>query len=102
MSAEVNIIASRRDDVLMVPTQAEADGFVWVIDGGRASRRAVTTGTRDLLRVEIVRGVTEGELVVVEGSTARREGARVSTAFREPSKYAPMPDLTQPVQTAIK
>lgn len=102
MSAEVNIIASRRDDVLLVPTQAEADGFVWIVDGGRAARRAVTTGTRDLLRVEIVSGVAEGEMVAVEAPPGLREGARVSAAYREPSKYEPLPDRTQPVQTAIK
>jgi multidrug efflux pump subunit AcrA (membrane-fusion protein) len=86
MSAEVNVIAAQQAGALLIPTAAESEGKVWVVEEGRAHRRAVTTGIRDLLRVEVKSGVSEGDLVVVEGIPAMREGARVAAALREPDK----------------
>lgn len=102
MSAEVNIIASQKDGALLIPTAAESDGFVWVAEDGHARRRAVTTNVRDLLRVEITGGLGEGEQVIVSGPANLTEGARVKTTVKEPDKLQPMPDLSQPIQTAVK
>jgi multidrug efflux pump subunit AcrA (membrane-fusion protein) len=102
MSAEVNIIASQEDGVLLVPTAAEAEGKVWVVEDGRARRKSVTTGIRDLLRVQIPSGLAEGDLVIVDGHASLREGARVSVTVRDPDKYLTTPDARPPIQTAIK
>lgn len=96
MTAEVNIIAARKPNALLVPAAAESDGKVWVVDKKRARRRAVTTGIRDLLRVEIEGGVSEGQMVIVEGQGALLEGKLVWTTVREAEKYLPLPDLSQP------
>lgn len=96
MTAEVNVITGRKEDVLLAPGEAEEEGHVWVIDGGRARRRAVGIGTRDLLRFEATSGLAEGELVVVEGQKGITEGARVTTTTRVLEKLAPVPDETQP------
>src|SRR5262249_13334912 len=52
MTAEVNFIAREADDALLAPSAAVTDGKVWVISGERAHQRTVTTGIRDLLRVQ--------------------------------------------------
>ena len=102
MSAEVNIIAREEAGVLLAPSEAEAEGSVWTVRDGRAHRRAVTLGIRDLLRVQILSGLEEGESAVVEGQDKLAEGARVVASVRAADKRKPMPDATQPNQNAIR
>lgn len=96
MSAEVNIIATERDGVLLAPTESVADDAVWVVRGGRAERQPVTIGIRDLLRVEIMEGLAEGDEVIVEGADKLKPGSRVEKTLRPADKMAPLPDKTQP------
>ncbi|NUQ77949.1 MAG: efflux RND transporter periplasmic adaptor subunit [Polyangiaceae bacterium] len=96
MSAEVNIIAAERDGVLLAPTESVADDAVWVVRGGRAERQPVTIGIRDLLRVEIMEGLAEGDEVIVEGADKLKPGSRVEKTLRPADKMAPLPDKTQP------
>lgn len=98
MSAEVNIIANEKDGALLIPSGAESNGSVWLIQDGRAVKRSVVIGIRDLLRLEVLSGVGEGELVVVEGQDKIEEGKRVSVTVRPQDKLAPLPDPNQPVQ----
>lgn len=53
--------------------------YVFVISGGAAHRRDVTTGASDGQRVEITRGLKPGEAVVIEGGTALADGMKVRT-----------------------
>jgi multidrug efflux pump subunit AcrA (membrane-fusion protein) len=101
MSAEVNIIAGQHEGALLSDTGAISEDSIWVVDDGRAHRRKVKVGVRDLLRAEILDGVREGELVVVTGNDALTDGARVSPTVKTPDKFEPMPDLTQPGQTSL-
>jgi len=102
MSAEVNIIAREEDGVLLAPSEAEADGAVWLVANGRAHKQPVTLGIRDLLRVQILGGLDEGATVVVEGQDKIAEGGRVVTTLRAADKLKPMPDANQPNQTGIR
>lgn len=80
MSAEVNVIAAERPGALLAPADAiDVDGWVWIANGGRAERRKVTVGVRDMLRAEILDGLAEGDEVVVSGADALSAGARVKT-----------------------
>jgi RND family efflux transporter MFP subunit len=79
MSCEVNVVVAEKDGVLIAPTEAVDGGFAWVVSGGVAHRRPVTLGIHDLLRAEVVSGLGEGDLVVVDGQAALSEGARVAT-----------------------
>jgi RND family efflux transporter MFP subunit len=79
MSAEVNLVAAARPDVLLVPPDAIDRGAVWIVSDGRARRANVTVGLRDLARVE-VSGVREGDRVVLGDKAKLSEGARVAAA----------------------
>jgi hypothetical protein len=61
----------------------------------------VTLGIRDLLRVQILTGLAEGDQVVVEGQDKLSEGARVAAKVRAADKMKPVPDQSQPAQTSM-
>ncbi len=92
MSVEVNVIAAERPGSLLAPADAiDLDGWVWVANGGRAERRKVTVGVRDMLRAEIVDGLAEGDQVVVSGADSLTSGARVKAEERAPATAASAP-----------
>jgi multidrug efflux pump subunit AcrA (membrane-fusion protein) len=81
MSAEANIIVERKDDALLVPAEAIDNGEAWFAVAGRAVRRPVTIGIRDLATVEIVAGAVVGDQAIVNAKAAKlTQGQRVSTA----------------------
>ena len=82
--------------------EAEAEGAVWVAKGGRAHKQAVTVGIRDLLRVQVLTGLAEGDEVVVEGQDKLAEGARVAAVTKPADKMKPVPDQSQPNQNGIR
>jgi HlyD family secretion protein len=102
MSAEVNIIAREVNDVLLAPSEAESDGAVWVVEGNRARKRTIEVGIRDLLRLQVLSGLSEGDPVVVDGQDKLKEGARVSVTVRPADKMKPLPDTSQPNQTSVR
>ena len=69
------------DEVLQVPTSAlfrVADGWaVFVLENDRAVRRSVEVGQQAGLNTEIVRGLSEGEQVVIHPSGDLEDGSRV-------------------------
>jgi membrane fusion protein (multidrug efflux system) len=80
MFLHVELIIAERA-ALTIPEEAVlAEGpatFVFTTEDGRASRRDVELGQRDLGRVEIVGGLAAGENVVASGLQRLRDGAPV-------------------------
>lgn len=80
---------AQRGESLLIPraaVQRRAGEFaVWVVVEGHARARVVALGRADERRVEVVEGLALGELVVLEGGFALREGAAVEL---EPSDAA--------------
>jgi HlyD family secretion protein len=78
---EVEILLAERTDVVRVPLAAlvrDAAGWsVFVVDGGRARRRAVTPGERGGGVVAITQGLAPGEVVVAYPGDEVRDGSRV-------------------------
>ncbi len=70
--------------MLVLPEQAlvpeDGKNYVYVVAGGRAERREVTTGLRRPGTVAVVQGLTEGERVIVDGTFKARDGAAVIEA----------------------
>ena len=82
--AQGRIIVGQRAGVLQVRKEAllnwnldtgQAD--VFVVNGDRAQKRTVTTGTASGVSVEVLSGVQPGDRVVVRGGFALRDGDRV-------------------------
>jgi multidrug efflux pump subunit AcrA (membrane-fusion protein) len=79
MSAEVDVIVAHHEHALLVPRDAIRDGRVWRVEAdGRVHRRAVRTGIGDLLQVEVLAGLAEGDRVVAAGDAELSDGMRVS------------------------
>ncbi len=88
MVAEVSVVLSRRDDVILVPgravlvgatTDTDRRASVYAVREGAAHRTSVRLGRRYGDRVEIVQGLAGGETVVVQGQHLLRDGAEVRT-----------------------
>lgn len=91
-------VALERDaaPALMMPEGAvvpeQGRSYVFVVDGGKASRREVQLGRRRPGQVEVLAGLHENERVVVEGTLKVRDGALVREAGNDgsaPSGAAP-------------
>jgi RND family efflux transporter MFP subunit len=80
----IEIDAEQHSNIALVPAIAVARNAsgaaeVVVAVGDVAQRRPVITGLEDAQYIEIVSGLKAGELVVTEGHTGLRDGARIVT-----------------------
>ncbi len=78
---ETRIVTWESPDVLKIPGSAtfrERDGWsVFIVDDGRARRRAIQIGHRNQTEAEILSGLSIGEAVILHPSNQLREGIRV-------------------------
>ncbi len=79
---EVSIVTDSHSDSLLVPRVAvvteRGQQSVYVVDGETAHQRPVEIGFEDDVRAEIVSGLEPGEMVVIQGQRALRDGQPVS------------------------
>ena len=88
MTMDANLIVSRRESALLVPSRALKGSAVWVLEEGRVQRREVKKGVSGAERSEIVSGLAEGEMVVLSPADTLRQGQRargVAAAASMPS-----------------
>lgn len=83
----IEIDAEQRSNVALVPATAVVrdaanNAAVWVAAGNQASRRRVTPGLVDGVRVEIRSGVRAGELVIIQGQSNLRDGTAITVTER--------------------
>jgi membrane fusion protein (multidrug efflux system) len=87
----------RRDvTALVVPEQAivpeRSEQFVFVVGGEEVvEKRRVSTGRRRPGQVEVLEGLTEGELVIAEGTQKARDGEKVEIVGRLDMSALPSP-----------
>ncbi len=82
MTVSVDIEVARHAGALSVTTEAVHDAtsaapWVMVVADGRTRRRAVRLGIRGDSRVEVVEGLSEGDLVLPASGAQLADGARV-------------------------
>ncbi len=69
-------------DALLVPEQAlvpeQGDVFVFVLEGDSVAKRLIRTGQRRVGDVQVLQGLSAGDLVVTEGTQKLRDGVRVT------------------------
>lgn len=82
MSADVEVVTGRAPDALVVPAEAvfvkDASSYVYVIDGSRAVLTGITTGLTNWSLTEVVTGLSEGDMVVINPEASGvTDGTRV-------------------------
>jgi RND family efflux transporter MFP subunit len=87
LAVEITLATALHKQVVAIPAAAVVqegpEAFVFVVDAQhKAHRRSVVLGISDGVRTEVLRGVTAGERVVVEGQLGLPDGATV--AEKEP------------------
>jgi multidrug efflux pump subunit AcrA (membrane-fusion protein) len=91
----MQFVTGERTGALTVPRGAIArmggKATVWIVHDGRVERREIVTGLENLDIVEIVRGLTAGETVVVRGHEALYAGARITEAKSQTPGGKPQP-----------
>jgi len=79
MSADVIIVATEKDDVLFVPSDALIrEELGYVIEDGRAVKRNVEVGIGNFVRREVLSGLEDGETLITSVTTRNlKDGVRV-------------------------
>ena len=75
LTVTVNIIVAQKTGVLLVPSSAitteKGQSYVQVISStGAIEKRAIKTGITDYTNIEVTEGLSEGEKVIVQGTTS--------------------------------
>lgn len=78
---EIKLITNESKDTLIIPENSvfKLDGktFVFVEVNGRAELREVTTGLKSGRQIEVISGLSEGELVIESPDPKLEEGSRI-------------------------
>jgi RND family efflux transporter MFP subunit len=82
MTVETNIIIAQRDEAMLIPSTALADGQVWLVRDGRLERRAVKRGVSGEKETEVTGGLAMSDLIVAQADPRFKPGARVRVAAR--------------------
>lgn len=79
-SSDVEIILSRAENVLRIPTAAVAEGGkILAVEDGRLRERSIRTGLKNWQYTQVLDGLREGDWVVTaRDSTAVKPGSRVT------------------------
>jgi len=77
LTLEVNIVTARVQNAVLVPSAAVSAGHIWIVDAGRAHRRAVRTGLVDGTTTEIRSGLRSGEQILADPPSDLTEGDSV-------------------------
>jgi membrane fusion protein, multidrug efflux system len=65
MTAETNIIISKKENALLVPSSAVTENNLWIVDKGKLINQKVKLGIKGLNQIEILDGVREDSNIVV-------------------------------------
>jgi hypothetical protein len=76
--ARARVFTAFKPRTIITPLAALDGSRVTVVENGVARVRTVQTGIRSEAAAEVLSGVSPGELVVVSGGHALRDGARVT------------------------
>jgi len=81
MFANVEMILLEKRQTLVVPREAVLEGgsemSIFVVEGKQAVRRSITIGYEQDRMVEVLKGLTEGDQVVIKGQQSIKDGSTI-------------------------
>jgi len=84
MTAETNIIISKNDTALLVPATSVSDHKLWLVKNNKLVQQEVKQGAKGFKSIEIISGVKDGDLVVIQPTTKLTSGTSVRTQLTKP------------------
>lgn len=81
MTAEANIIASEKNDALLIPRVSISNDSVWRVKNGTLERVPVTLGIKGLQQVEVLEGLGPDDIIIETPNARLREGLGVRPAL---------------------
>ncbi len=79
-TGDASIIIAERESPTVIPRRAVFNQKVWLVRDGKATRQVIEPGFVGLNKIEILKGVSPGDLVIVEELDKFREGEKVRVA----------------------
>jgi len=105
MFARVKLITKDQLDAMVVPEQAlvpqGTEQYVFKVVDNKVTRVKVETGQRRDSKVEVIAGLSPGDIIVTAGQLKLREGVPVSIVAEHESKGAPAAAQAPPPPTPI-
>lgn len=83
ITGDASIVVDSRDNAINIPRRALFGRSVFVVTDGRVELRTVEVGFATANQAEILKGVNEGENVIVEDLDRFKQGDRVSVSVYE-------------------
>ncbi len=83
LTGEARITLDERDDTLIMPRMALEGATVYVVEDKTVRLRTVAAGYRNLSSVEVLDGLDEGDLVIVDNLELFKEGDQVQVEMAE-------------------
>lgn len=78
MTGQASIIKSVHENALIIPRRALAGNYVFTVDhSGKVHIRTIQTGFTSIDHVEVLAGLKEGEIVIIEDLLSFRDGQRI-------------------------
>ena len=75
---EITFEVSTHENALVVPQKAILENkFIFIAEGGKAVKREVSLGLQNSTLVEVLDGISEGDLVIVEGNYGLVDGSAI-------------------------
>lgn len=78
LTGEANIIVAERENTLIIPIRALVGDQVYAVKNGKVEIRSVQKGYQGLHNVEVINGLEEGDLVIVEDLDRFKHGYKVN------------------------
>ncbi|MDP8201183.1 MAG: efflux RND transporter periplasmic adaptor subunit [Candidatus Tenebribacter burtonii] len=76
--ARISIVTQSSLDAIIVPQKSVVESnYIFVVENGIAERRNVILGIGNEEEIEIVSGISEGEVIIISGSTGLGSGDKV-------------------------
>lgn len=83
LTGEASLIKAERENAVLIPRRALVGNRVFVVSDGTIEVRKVTPGFLLLHRAEILDGIREGDIVILEDQDLLSDGQKVSVAVPE-------------------
>ncbi|KGP63201.1 membrane protein [Legionella norrlandica] len=77
MTAEINIIAHEKKNALLLPVSSVIGNTIWRVEDGKLTQSTVTVGAKGLKQVEILKGASVNDLIVLQPNNELEQGQKV-------------------------